>query len=252
MNTKLLTEIMNHASKYSGKLNSTLPILKCAKIEICFGNLTIETTNLEKYFIVNISEDELEGDTDLEICTPAKILSDLLKRLDQNEPTYLEETNSYPTMKVEYILDPKTGLRNKPKDTRIMENAKCLHISNGNADFYIKSLDPTEYPQRPDPTNQNYETLHLKHNLTARLYTQESEIDPYISDRQEKSKANKLMPKYILIDNKVYNRDKDIGYDYTEREYYAYYYGINDEKRIPLSEIGLYDKIGEKQPKEKK
>jgi len=251
MNTKTLTEIMTHASKYalSWKSDKSLPILKYALFKIDFGNLTIATTNLEHYFIITIPDTD---ETDVEGILPAQPTADLLKRLDQNEETYFEMAHYQKDYKTEPVNHETYGKEYTWKDTLI--EGTYLVLSNANSLFYFKQPFPIdEFPPNSKIAEYPEETITLKSGLIAGIYkwNTESELDEYDKYKAEKKQVNKLFPKYLKIDEEIYQRSKDVcqDYDYSthpskpKSNWYCFYSNGQKDQKITLHELENYDTI---------
>ena len=231
MNTKHLTEIMKYASKYSAK-KSQLPILANALIKIENGNLTITTTDLEKHFTCQVENAE---NKDLITCLPSKTLADLLKVFNQDEPTYFKN-----------VITKETDCYNRPISK--IETT----ITNDNATFTLKALDPEEFPHAPDETAMK-ETIALKYDLTATLYTKPPEIlNQWEQAQIDGKRINKEFPKYLKLDGMLYTKDGKPTRDYDWKndkpvygEWNCQYQDGTGENftKVFLHDLEMYDKI---------
>jgi len=272
MNKSQLLPLLKEASKYVPKKNSRgethIPILACAKINSNNGILTVEVTDLEKYFIGTIKSDI----PDMDFLIDIRWFRDIINVMDKGEIEF-ELSDFTKIYSIESIVVGKEkhmttyeSIENHEYETDIInhkpitekENHSSLVISQGNSKFmfYINGkgeFELTEFPISFDKTNLKYKIKNIdSKNFTGILYTYVSEddyVDCDVRDRKEKSETNKLFPKYILIDGLIASKGK-IQSDWETNKYYCDYDishdGENVEQRVFVDEIENYEVVGKK------
>jgi len=283
MNKSQLLPLLKEASKYAPKKKRTgltsVPILAYAKVNSNNGVLTIETTDLEKYFIGTIKSDL----PDMEFLIDVRWFRDIINIMDKGEiefelsdftKIYLIEST---VIGKEKHMTNYESIENHEYETDITdhkpitekENHSSLVIRQGNSKFmfYINGKDEfelTEFPLSFDKTDLKYKIENINgKNFTGILYTYVAEDDyqdPYKIHKDRKKELNKLFPKYLKI-NGVIAVKRDLSYDLIPKndnpnsydyKYYANYdlcYGSNiqdDIRQIFVDQIKDYEVVGKK------
>jgi len=273
MNKSQLLPLLKEASKYAPKKDrygeTKIPILAYAKINSNNGVLTVEVTDLEKHFIGTIKSDL----PDMQFLIDIRWFRDIINIMDKGEiefelsdftKIYLIEST---VIGKEKHMTNYESIENHEYETDITdhkpitekENHSSLVIRQGNSKFmfYINGKDEfelTEFPLSFDKTDLKYKIENINgKNFTGILYIYVNEddyIDYDVRDREAKSKANKLFPKYILIDGLVASKGKiQSDWGNTNKYYCPYdisHDGENREQRVFVDEIKNYEVVGKK------
>ena len=246
-----LLPLLKEASKYAPKKNKDgetyIPVLAYAKVTSLNNILTIETTDLEKHFIGTIKSDL----SDMQFLIDIRWFRDMINVLDKSEIEFeLSNCCSFSTWHEHegFITIEQSALIIKQNRTKLK-----LKINMND------TIDLTEFPLNPTNNGLNYieEKIDGK-NFDAIVYTYVRE-DDYVNydaiSRKEKSEANKLFPKYLIIDGLVAKKGK-IQTEYMfdngnhANKYYCDYQishdGENVEQRVFVDEIENYKVVGKK------
>lgn len=254
-----LLPILKEAKKYAVKRkkrdewdNTPIPILTSVKFISKNGKLTIETTDLEKYFTCTVDTDI----PDMEIVIDIKFLHDLInvlekenicfKTLDNFEFSQREKNNPYSSFDHSYSVTTF----NKP----------VLVIKQNRTEFNAiinSSGTPDEFPSNPMRNNLLHTPEDIfvgKNKIPAKIYYYpQDDWTIQENSRKEKKKAiNKLFPKYLKIDGLVAKKGRlQESYKYNNGnptyKYYCDYQishdGDNFEQRVFVDEIENYEAI---------
>ena len=267
MNKSQLLPLLKEASKYVPKKNSRgethIPILACAKINSNNGILTVEVTDLEKYFIGTIKSDI----PDMDFLIDIRWFRDIINVMDKDQNIEFKLSDFTKIYSIESTVIGKEkhmtnyeSIENHEYETDIInhkpitekEDYPSLVISQGNSKFmfYINGkgeFELTEFPISFDKINLKYKIKNIDgKNFTGMLYTyvNEDDLDYCERDREEKDKANKLFPKYLIIDGLVASKSK-IQSDWKTNKYYCDYSNDTDN-RVFIDEIENYEVVGKK------
>jgi len=268
MQKKDLLPVLKEAKKYAVKKDkwgdSNTPILTTSKFVSKNRRLTIETTNLEKYFVCTIDTDI----PNMTVFPDIKLFCGIIGTMD-NEDIQFSLSDFTKKYEVEHIdLGKKINSYGYEENNIIYkpivekEKYPSLVISQNNSRFMIYSDGKNHFNLDEFPTPENFsEDIFTSKKIVIGKNKTDATIYHYIQDdwqkeenarKAKKKETNKLFPKYLKINGLVakkgmlqenYNFNKGNSIYKYYCDYQISHDGNNTEQRIFVDEIQNYEAI---------